>query len=917
MDQHYLRQFEQLCTQESPPACQTTCPIHVEARTFLDFMRAGKVRDARKCLERTMPLASLVGLLCEGHCHAQCARARVDATVNIALVERACVLATSPSKPFPLPASGKSIAVVGGTLSGLTVAFELAKKGHSVTVFYAASLVARAAEPVGEPVGEPVSEAGDEAVGKPLVEEFSKGFSGDFSKDPSKQAPHSALEKIVVEKAVAEALDQLKALNVVFSATQEQGTAFLEGLGQDFGAVYIALDAEHLVFSPLQDLQGFAPIDDFTLQSAKSRYFIGVHRSFFKQGADSASFSGEAQSSGEALFLHGFSVLPPGVTCESGGSTDTCGTHKGGKGARDTRLSPIERVAMGKRAAGSIDRFLQGVDAATAREVEFVHPTDLYTNTEGVEKVAPILAVDEKKPTLDEGQAEAARCISCSCLECVKHCAFLTAFETYPKKLARAIFNGFGIVKGFRQTNKATNSCAECGLCAAVCPNNADMGVFCAMARKTMVRDKHMPPSAHEFALLDMEQSNECEVAFFRHQPGFSASSHIFFPGCQLPATLPKETSWAYEHLCHTLEGGVGLYFHCCGAPARWSGREKLTKTTADMIQGQWEASGKPEVIVACASCLEFFKAELPHIPCRSLWDVFDASVLPEPQSPVLSGINEEMGQGNLGGQINQPDQKNQSDLKDQKTLTFTLHDPCAARGEASTQLAVRHLLAKQSVDFEEMPMQGALTRCCGYGGLASSANPSLGTEFAKLRAGDSPFPMVAYCAVCRERLAAEGKETIHLLELLYGVDDMEQSLRRKPLGISERQYARQAFREAILNDIWNEEVAKQEKLPFTLTYGEGVRELMEQRRIREDDVVMVLEHAIKNGPLFKDLKKQWNLASLRPKQVTFWVRYEEVAPDEYCIYDAYCHRMLVPGVPGEGKDSPSTLEGFCAKAVC
>lgn len=885
MNQHYLRQFEQRCTQESPPACQTTCPIHVEARTFLELMKAGKVRDARKCLERTMPLASLVGLLCQGHCHGHCVRSRVDKTVNIAFVEKACVLASSPSKPFPLPASGKTIAIVGCSLSGLTVAFELAKKGHGITVFYGAS----------------------------SIEEMEKSLIEELTNNSTKQSAQPSPSQEILEKGLAEALGQLEALHVTFAPIQRQGASFFTDIRQEFSAVYIGLDTSHLSFSPLQDLQAFAPIDGFTLQSAQDGYFIGVHDSFFNHGDPLAIDAERGVGNLRSLFAAGFSVRPPQADEAEGNEGngrknrlvhDDAATQDGGA------LSPIERVAMGKRAAGSIDRFLQGVEAGTARESEFVHPTALYTSTVGVEQVPPVVPFDETNPTLAEGQAEAVRCLQCSCLECVKQCAFLAAFETYPKKLARGIFNGLAIVKGFRQTNKATNSCAECGLCAVVCPNNVDMGEFSARAKKTMVRDKHMPPSAHEFALLDMEQSNGAEVAFLRHQPGFSSSAYLFFPGCQLPATLPQQTAWAYRHLCENMEGGVGLYFHCCGAPARWSGRERLTQATADRIFAQWEESGKPEMIVACASCLEFFKEELSQIPCRSLWEVLDSMALPEVSSQLASFSQHQEDR-------KQSQQEHKGKQEEQGLFRFTLHDPCAARDEGRTQQAVRHILSQQAVHCEEMEMHGALTRCCGYGGLAASANPSLGEQFAQMRAQDSPLPMIAYCAVCRERLAAEGKASIHLLELLYGVEDMEQALCRKPLGISERQYARKAFRETVLKDIWDEAVAAREKPPFALTYAEGVRELMEQRRIREDDIIMVLEHARKHGPLFKDPQKQWSLASLRPRQVTFWVRYGQTASDEYCVYDAYCHRMLVPGVPGEGKDTPSTVEGFCAKAVC
>ena len=59
MDQTTLRAFEGRCTQEDPPACQTMCPLHVEARAFAGLMAQGRPAEARKVLERSMPLPEL------------------------------------------------------------------------------------------------------------------------------------------------------------------------------------------------------------------------------------------------------------------------------------------------------------------------------------------------------------------------------------------------------------------------------------------------------------------------------------------------------------------------------------------------------------------------------------------------------------------------------------------------------------------------------------------------------------------------------------------------------------------------------------------------------------------------------------------------------------------------------------------
>ena len=165
------------------------------------------------------------------------------------------------------------------------------------------------------------------------------------------------------------------------------------------------------------------------------------------------------------------------------------------------------------------------------REKEGPYPTRLYTRTD---KVAHLPAVQPGDPaqgyTPEEAIREAGRCLQCQCLECVKVCAYLEHFGGYPKKYAREIYNNASIVIGSRQANKLINSCSLCGLCEAVCPEDFAMQTLCLEARKDMVQNGKMPPSAHEFALLDMAFSNGAQFAMARHEPGKGSQRGRLFP---------------------------------------------------------------------------------------------------------------------------------------------------------------------------------------------------------------------------------------------------------------------------------------------------------------------------------------------------------------------------------------------------
>ena len=107
---------------------------------------------------------------------------------------------------------------------------------------------------------------------------------------------------------------------------------------------------------------------------------------------------------------------------------------------------------------------------------------------EGIEPL-PRVAMDDpiQGYSSEEAVSEAARCLRCECMECVKICEYLDQFKGYPKKYIRQIYNNLSIVMGQRHGNKFINSCSLCGLCKEVCPESLHMGEVCKAARNIMV----------------------------------------------------------------------------------------------------------------------------------------------------------------------------------------------------------------------------------------------------------------------------------------------------------------------------------------------------------------------------------------------------------------------------------------------
>ena len=534
--------------------------------------------------------------------------------------------------------------------------------------------------------------------------------------------------------------------------------------------------------------------------------------------------------------------------------------HSGG----DETYSAILSVRDGRRAAVSLDRFLQGASLTASRADDTATGTCLYVNTARHAAVPPVEPVDPVAGYCHaEAMSEAARCFPCHCLECVKACAYLTHYKTYPKRAVREIYNNDSIIMGNRKSNRMIDSCALCGLCQELCPNDLAMGDVCLDARQSMVDHGHMPASHHDFALRDMAFSRSDDVAFVRHQPGHDHSAVLFFPGCQLPASAPRQVEAVYRHLCDHLPGGVGFMLDCCGAPAHWSGRKALHQDALDHIRAIWEDHGRPRLITACSTCLKQIGEFMPDLPVASLWTELAAIGLPD-----------HVAARSVAGPL-------------------AIHDPCTSRHAHDVQAAVRSIATLLGADVRELT--GAeKTTCCGYGGLVSFANPEVGNAFVDRRIEESDDDYLAYCAMCRDNFARRGKRALHLIDLIF--PDADDPAARPDPGFSGRRDNRLRLRRRLLRDLWGESMSDPVP-PVALVIADAVRADIERKLLLVDDIAEVIAEAQRTGRVFKDRTSGHLTTSGRVGTITTWVEYEPTDAG-FVVHRAYGHRMQVEVKP-------------------
>jgi len=127
------------CMDCGTPFCNNGCPVNNIIPDFNDLVYRGDWANAITVLHSTNNFPEFTGRICPAPCEAACTLNVNDDAVGIKSIEHAIIdraWAEGWVKPQPAAAkTGKTVAVVGSGPAGLAAAQQLARAGHSVTVF--------------------------------------------------------------------------------------------------------------------------------------------------------------------------------------------------------------------------------------------------------------------------------------------------------------------------------------------------------------------------------------------------------------------------------------------------------------------------------------------------------------------------------------------------------------------------------------------------------------------------------------------------------------------------------------------------------------------------------------------------------------------------------------------------------------
>ena len=122
--------------------CHDSCPTHMDAPEYIRAIWEDNIEEAVRWIYKTNPFAHVCGRVCTHRCETACSIGRRGDPVAIRWLKRYAMDSLDHEQVKKIAAeqhsdvvTGKSIAIIGSGPAGLTAAFDLVKKGHSVTVF--------------------------------------------------------------------------------------------------------------------------------------------------------------------------------------------------------------------------------------------------------------------------------------------------------------------------------------------------------------------------------------------------------------------------------------------------------------------------------------------------------------------------------------------------------------------------------------------------------------------------------------------------------------------------------------------------------------------------------------------------------------------------------------------------------------
>ena len=801
------------CIGEEPPYCQAACPLHIDNRKMISLIRERKYHEALKVVLKKLPFPKILGRVCVRPCEKACKRGELDEAVSICHLKRFIADKISPT-PVDISIEeekDKKVAIVGSGPAGLMAAYCLRKKGYKVTIFEAEPFIGgalrlfipsyRLPRKIVDEELDFIPEMGIEiklntALGKDIsLKELRKNYDAVFLALGTQKSLKLGIRGESLD-GVIYSIDLLRKANTGQEVKIDERVAVIGGGNLAIDAARTALrlgakDIKILYRRTKQEMPAHeievkdaeeegvklevltAPIEIIGKEKVESikciktelgspdktgrRRPIPVDGSEFELPVDqvivaiglTADLNGLVEEGIKTTKYNTIEVNPETL------ETSIKGVFAGGDVVNGPDII-VNALSNGRQVAYAIDTYLQYGEAQPIPYELRPWETNLVVDVSNVKRserrrisgIAPEIRVQdfhEVHYNFDENEAlaEAERCLQCECRRCVTTCPFLENYCFTPQDLVLK----FQYLK--KEELNIPYSCHICSLCEALCPQGLNIGKLCMEYREKLVNLGLAPLPEHKSVLSNQKwgTSKYFTVALPDIETG--KCKRVFFPGCALPGYSPEIVIRVYEYLRKVLPD-TGIVLNCCGAPTHLLGDMDGFKNIQEQTKKMFFDLGTDEVILACPNCYRTFKDFAPELKLTTVYHIMAEKGVPEPAS--------------------------------KEDMVFSIHDSCVTRYEEDLQESVREIIKALGYQVEELEYSRSITKCCGAGDIAFHGNRSLAVETMKIRAEESLYDYITYCADCKFTFAFVKKPVLHLLDLIY-MPNLQETRLKAPLN--------------------------------------------------------------------------------------------------------------------------------------
>lgn len=542
------------CMGEENAFCQSRCPMSTDVKGYVNLIGERKYDEAIKLIREKLFLPNTLGRICAHPCEQDCRRGvDFNEPIAIAALKRFAAEKADDESIWDLSTgndTGKKVAIIGAGPAGAQAAIDLRKDGHAVTIYDKLDVFGGMMR-----VGIPAYRLPRDIIDfeysylTKLGVEFKLGveigkdikFSELREQYDSILIAHGAHKGNIIPlpghkaEGVYPATEFLKEISLKGSFDKVGKRVMVIGGGDvamDCARSSFRIGVDEVYQCSLEDKDNLPASDEEIHESIEEGVIFnagfgpieiieengkvkGIKIKKVKSILDEEGRFNPVYEKEEKIIDVDTVIMATGQIVED----VTDGALKQTRGGRyevdkDTLVTEIEDVfvagdaaggnivieamALGRKAAISIDRYLKGIDLLENRKLkeEWAYETKLDIPLPEGTLDSPRLhtnmrPVDERKKDFNQADLgfseedavkEASRCLECECKLCMKECIMMNDFGECPKDIMGKLVNDEDM------NPLIAYSCNACDNCTIVCPHELPMKKIFIGSRKDFVK---------------------------------------------------------------------------------------------------------------------------------------------------------------------------------------------------------------------------------------------------------------------------------------------------------------------------------------------------------------------------------------------------------------------------------------------